>query len=89
MGKIVNPFGNDSTPNLNVQKEPIGKKESLPPRGTGLKTGNAEERREGNPRTDEERTIRHLKETAYQEKPLNPPSLKEQWRQYYAEKRNK
>ncbi|GAI54759.1 unnamed protein product, partial [marine sediment metagenome] len=32
----------------------------LPPRGTGLETGRAGERRAGAPRTEEERRIRHL-----------------------------
>ncbi|MBA7649415.1 hypothetical protein ES703_57212 [subsurface metagenome] len=34
--------------------------EGLPPRGTGLETGRAGERRAGVPRTEEERRIRHL-----------------------------
>ena len=58
MGKIVNPFGNDSTPKAQNESAPP-EPASLPPRGTGLETGNAGERRKGNPRTDEERAIRH------------------------------
>ena len=53
--KLANPFGGNSTPNRAVQNEPS----PLPERGTGLKTGNAGERRGGNPRTDEERIVKH------------------------------
>ena len=36
-------------------------KKSLPPRGTGLKNGNAGKRRAGKPRTDAQRLKRHQK----------------------------
>lgn len=39
-------------------ENPFGDSE-LPPRGTGLETGTAGERRAGNPRTDVERVERH------------------------------
>ena len=45
--KRVDPFSNDSAP------------KATPPRGTGLSTGTAGERRAGNPRTESERATRH------------------------------
>lgn len=44
------------------KKKTEEKKEELPPRGTGLKIGRADERRAGNRRTDKERRERHPSE---------------------------
>ena len=94
MRKIINPFGNDSTPNPNAQ---LNESTPLPERGTGIEAGNAGERREGNPRIEEERIERH-KDTyhtitkngvkmreldGYIPNPPKPESIKEQWKEYH------
>ena len=60
---------------------------TLPVRGTGLETGTAGERREGNPRTEEEREVRHQEKTkkdAFDPKEFKPMSLvEEEWKEYH------
>lgn len=97
MKQIINPFGNDSTPNPSEQNESA----SLPERGTGIETGNAGERRQGNPRTEEERAERHFDKTndnyetitgdgiihqrlkGYERPEPSKPSMKAQWREWH------
>lgn len=65
---------------------------TLPPRGTGLERGTAGERREGTPRTEEERETRHAEKTKEQTKHYAESlslSIKDQWRIYHENKRRK
>ena len=61
---------------------------TLPPRGIGLESGTAEERREGTPRTEEEREVRHQEKTkkdAFNSETFKPMStpIKEQWKEWH------
>ena len=63
---------------------------TLPPRGTGLESGTAGERREGTPRTEGEREERHTEKAAEQSEHYAESlslSIKDQWREYHRKRR--
>lgn len=97
----ANPFESDSAPKPSVENESVPTA-ILPERGTGLKNGNAGERRGGIPRTEKEREERHENKFnvvvvdgvkmnrlgGYEPEP-EPLSLKDQWAQHRENKKKK
>lgn len=69
---ILSRSGGQPVPSGQRIWQPLNYNDYLPPRGTGLATGQAGNRQYGYPRSDQERFIRHYNQTSLQTNSLLP-----------------